>query len=121
MIEGVAAEEGVHVAHFLVVAVDFDHARADADRLGGERRRTEKRYEVGAVELVDLAVCPDDGDVADVLRKGVVVGFVERVLVLHVFEEEIGKVDVLVFLEIDVLFPQVGGQLAVPSHIARHD
>lgn len=121
MIEGVAAEKRIHVAHFLVVAVDLDHSRANADRLGVRIGKEGGMYEIGAVELVDLAVGPDHGDVADVLRKCVVVGFVEGVLVLHVFEEEIGEVDVLELLEIDVLFSQVGGQLAVSSHIAGHD
>ena len=70
------------------------------------------------MELVDFFVCPDYGDVADVLGKRVVVGLIERVLVLHILEKEICKVNVFVFLEIDVLLSKIRRKLTVSPHIA---
>lgn len=119
LLEGIAAEHRIQVAHLLVVAVDLDNTLTNARALLMSPNVI--RYKVGTGKHVQLLVRPQHGDVGDVFGKRLVVGLEERILVLHVFQQEVRKVDVLHLVEIGLLVVQLLGNGGVLSHIAGHD
>lgn len=100
VVEGEADEHAVDVAHALVVRVDVGDAVVEDGRL--DVRAETGDDEVAALEHVQLLVRPQNGDVGDILGQCVVVGFVEGVLLLHVLEEEVAKVQVFAGIKTEV-------------------